>query len=212
MRGGASWLLAGLAADLVQGISVDLSSASSIKAASKIIANDMLSFYTGNQPGDTPGNLPMPYYWWEAGAMFMHLVDYYYCKWHNTRRLSISAKLTRRANAADTGDTTYNKETTQAICWQAGTDGEFMPQNQTRDEGNDDQAFWAFAAMSAAENKYPPPQPGYPSWTAMAQAVFNLQAGRWDGENCGGGLRWQITPLNSGYDYKNMAAVSLEIT
>ena len=82
-----------------------------------------------------------------------------------------------------------------------------MPLNQTKDEGNDDQVFWAFAAMSAAELKFPPPQSGYPSYAAMAQAVFNLQAERWDPENCGGGLRWQIVQFNAGYDYKNVASV-----
>lgn len=94
----------------------------------------------------------------------------------------------------------------QAICWQAGTSGEFMPQNQTKDEGNDDQVFWAFAAMTAAELKFPQPQPDYPSWTAMGQAVFQLQTERWDPDNCGGGLRWQINSLNAGYDYKNIAS------
>lgn len=84
-----------------------------------------------------------------------------------------------------------------------------MPINQTRDEGNDDQVFWAFAAMAAAELKFPPPTPGYPSWAAIGQAVFNLQAARWDPEVCGGGLRWQITPINPGWDYKNIAAVSI---
>lgn len=92
------------------------------------------------------------------------------------------------------------------MTWQAGTDGTFMPTNQTRDEGNDDQVFWAFAAMDAAELKYPPPTGDYPSWAAMGQAVFNLQTTRWDAEHCGGGLRWQINPLNSGYDYKNVAS------
>ena len=51
----------------------------SIKSAAKTIAEDMLSYYTGNQPGDNPGNLPPPYYWWEAGAMFMHMIEYRYC-------------------------------------------------------------------------------------------------------------------------------------
>ncbi len=74
-----------------------------------------------------------------------------------------------------------------------------MPPNQTKDEGNDDQVFWAFAAMSAAELKFPPPPEGSASYAAMAQAVFNLQAGRWDPSTCGGGLRWQINPLNRGY-------------
>jgi len=59
--------------------------------------------------------------------------------------------------------------------------------------------FWAFTAMSAAETKFPPPKSGYASWAAVAQSVFNQQAERWDTQNCGGGLRWQINPLNNGY-------------
>ncbi|KAK5163438.1 uncharacterized protein LTR77_010620 [Saxophila tyrrhenica] len=180
-----SWTaLASLAIGGVGAVELDIDSADSIKEASSTIAYDMMSFYTGNNTGDNPGNLPQPYYWWEAGAMFMHMVDYYYY----------------------TGDPTYNPTTIQAITWQAGDTGEFMPQNQTKDEGNDDQVFWAFAAMAAAELEFPPPTQGYPSWTAMAQAVFNLQAERWDPDNCGGGLRWQIQPLNAGYDYKNIAS------
>ena len=74
-----------------------------------------------------------------------------------------------------------------------------MPQNQTLDEGNDDQVFWAFTAMEAAEMKFPDPGSQWPSYTAMGQAVFNLQAARWDPSSCGGGLRWQITSINQGY-------------
>jgi len=70
-------------------------------------------------------------------------------------------------------------------------------------QGNDDQAFWAFAAMSAAEVNFPAPPDKSPSWLALAQAVFNLQVSRWDPQHCGGGLRWQIFPFNNGYDYKN---------
>lgn len=80
---GVSWpLLAALAAGAVSAIDVDITSAASIKDASSTIAYDMLTSYTGNNTGDNPGNLPPPYYWWEAGAMFMHMVDYYYCKNH----------------------------------------------------------------------------------------------------------------------------------
>lgn len=57
--------------------------------------------------------------------------------------------------------------------------------------------------MTAAELKFPDPPSGQPSWLALAQAVFNLQANRWDYGACGGGLRWQIFPFNNGYDYKN---------
>jgi mannan endo-1,6-alpha-mannosidase len=70
-------------------------------------------------------------------------------------------------------------------------------------KGNDDQAFWAFAAMSAAELKFPTPGPKDPSWLSLAQAVFNRQAGRWDNAHCGGGLRWQFNQFNRGWMNKN---------
>lgn len=78
-----------------------------------------------------------------------------------------------------------------------------MPANVTTEEGNDDQAFWAFSAMSAAELNFPNPPKGNPSWLALAQTVFNKQAGRWDMSYCYGGLRWQILFTTPGYDYKN---------
>jgi len=34
----------------------------------------MMKYYTGNHTGDVPGNLPDPYYWWEAGAFFGAMV------------------------------------------------------------------------------------------------------------------------------------------
>jgi predicted alpha-1,6-mannanase (GH76 family) len=70
-------------------------------------------------------------------------------------------------------------------------------------QGNDDQAFWAFAAMSAAEMKFPSPGPNQPSWLSLAQAVFNRQANRWDDKHCSGGLRWQFNWLNPGWMNKN---------
>ena len=141
----------------------------------------MMKYYTGNETGGIPGNLPAPYYWWEAGAMFGTLIDYWYY----------------------TGDPTYNAVTTQALQFQVGPDNDYMTPNQTKTEGNDDQGFWGLAAMSAAEAKFPDPPTDQPGWLALAQAVFNSQAMRWDTTTCGGGLRWQIFAFNNGYDYKN---------
>jgi len=59
--------LAGQGADAA--ITLDVTSDTSIKKAAATVAYDMMSYYTGNHTGDTPGNLPSPYYWWEAGAM-----------------------------------------------------------------------------------------------------------------------------------------------
>lgn len=145
------------------------------------MAHDLVTFYTGNNSGDVPGNLPDPYYWWEAGAFFGSLVNYW----------------------AFTGDSTYNKITVQALEHQAGTKGDFMPLNQTYTEGNDDQSFWALSAMMAAERNFTNPSSSVPGWLAMVQAVFNEQAHRWDKANCDGGLRWQIYTWNAGYGYKN---------
>lgn len=102
-----------------------------------------------------------------------------------------------------TGDDTYNNITAQAMQHQIGDYNAFMPANQTKTLGNDDQSFWGMAAMSAAENKMPDLGGSNPSWLALAQAVFNTQAARWDTTSCGGGLKWQIFTFNQGYDYRN---------
>ncbi|KAI0128003.1 family 76 glycosyl hydrolase [Xylariales sp. AK1849] len=167
----------------VAAIDIDWTSDSSIKSGASTIAYGLVSFYTGNNTGDTPGNLPDPYYWWEAGAMFGALVDYW----------------------AYTGDSTYNAITLQAMQHQAGDDADYMPENQTRSLGNDDQGFWAMASMTAAEMNFTNPDTDGLQWLALTQAVFNEYVQRWDDaeDTCGGGLRWQIYTFNNGYNYKN---------
>ncbi|KAI1433265.1 glycoside hydrolase family 76 protein [Xylaria sp. CBS 124048] len=170
-----------LASALVHGYVLDVESPDSIRGVAKQLATDLLSMYNGNQPGQIPGLLSPPYYWWEGGALMGALVDYWYY----------------------TGDTTYNNITQQGMLHQAGPYNDFMPPNQTLTEGNDDQGFWGMAAMSAAEYNFQNPPSGQPQWLALAQAVFNTQAARWDTAYCKGGLRWQIFTWNNGFDYKN---------
>ncbi|KAF8852708.1 glycoside hydrolase family 76 protein [Acephala macrosclerotiorum] len=162
-------------------IELNLDDDESIKQAASRAAFDMMQYYTGNETGDVPGNLPDPYYWWECGAMFGSLINYWYY----------------------TSDTTYNSLVTQGMLHQAGISANFMPTNQSKTLGNDDQAFWGMAAMTAAETGFPNPPSPSPGWLALAQAVFNTQKPRWDNSSCGGGLRWQIFPFNVGYNYKN---------
>ena len=102
-----------------------------------------------------------------------------------------------------TKDDTYVELTKQGLLFQVGDNNDYMPKNQTLTEGNDDQGFWGLAVMSAAEYNFPAPKDDEPSWLALAQAVFNTQAPRWDMEYCNGGLRWQIYNWNKGWDYKN---------
>jgi mannan endo-1,6-alpha-mannosidase len=59
-------------------ITLDIKSSNSIKQAASTLAYDMVRYYTGNNTGNVPGNLPDPYYWWEAGAMF---VSRYFISW-----------------------------------------------------------------------------------------------------------------------------------
>lgn len=153
----------------------------SIKAATSQVAYDMMKYYDGNLTGRIPGNLPDPYYWWQCGAMFGSLLDYYFY----------------------TGDGQYNDLVTQGMLHQVGPNNDYMTPNQTKTTGNDDQGFWAMSALSAAEQRFPNPPEDKPQWLALAQAVFNTQALRWDTQFCGGGLRWQVFTFNTGYDYKN---------
>ncbi|CAK1364734.1 Mannan endo-1,6-alpha-mannosidase DCW1 [Cercospora beticola] len=175
-------LAAPLVAQLCHAIDLNLDDPNSIKDAAKIAAQGMMKWYTGNSaPGGIPGLLPGPYYWWEAGAMFGAMIDYWYY----------------------TGDDTWNDITKEALLFQVGPGDSYMPPNQSKSLGNDDQAFWGIAAMTAAEVNFPNPEPDQPQWLALAQAVYNTQLARWDTATCDGGLRWQIFPLNTGYDYKN---------
>ena len=102
-----------------------------------------------------------------------------------------------------TRDDQFNDLVMQAMVHQTGPDLNYMPPNQSSSMGNDDQAFWGMAALTAAETKFPNPPDEKIHWLALAQAVFNGQAHRWDTQTCGGGLRWQVFTFNNGYTYKN---------
>ncbi|RKF79184.1 Mannan endo-1,6-alpha-mannosidase DCW1 [Golovinomyces cichoracearum] len=163
-------------------IDLDTASEGSIKNASSIIAYGLMKYYTGNVTNtlSTIAVLPPPYYWWESGAMWGAMVDYYHY----------------------TNDKSYTEVTGQALLSQAGPNRDLMVPLHVKDEGNDDQAFWGFATMSAAEKNFPNPSKDL-TWIELTQNLWNSQARRWDESTCGGGLRWQIFESNKGYNYKN---------
>ncbi|KAK6077122.1 glycosyl hydrolase family 76 [Seiridium cupressi] len=189
-------LLAGLAAQQAHAaLTVDLSSTGSIKEAASQVAEDLLTFYRGDEPGWVPGILPGPppdgdYYWWQGGAMWGALLDYRH----------------------HTGDKSYDNITTTAMLFQVGDDRDFMPRNWSASMGNDDQAFWALSALVAAETGYTDPPADQPQWLPLAQAVFNEQTHEDRrvpaGSRCEWGLRWQVYPSNNGYDYINSARLA----
>lgn len=127
------------------------------------------------------GDGTKPYYWWESGAVWSAFISY----------------------GQLTGDTSFNSNVSKALWGQIGDFDAFMPANQSKTLGNDDQATWAQAAMTAAEVGLPKAEGMKPDWIDVARNVFTTLVLRWDGKTCGGGLRWQIFSFNNGYDYKN---------
>lgn len=163
-------------------IELDVNSSASILSAAKIIVDDILSLY--HKPSTSPpipGIFPVPTYWWESGLAFDSLINYW----------------------ALSGDESVVNVIQTGVLFQTGPDYNFMPPNQTKSEGNDDQATWALAAMTAAENGFPQAATQNVSWVQLAKNVFDSQVARWDTATCDGGLRWQIFTFNTGYSYKN---------
>lgn len=84
----------------------------SVKAAAKIVVTDMLNYYYNNETGTIYSGIPgylviADYYWWECGAMFGALIDY----WKYT------------------GDTTFNSLAASGLQFQIGPQADFMPPN-----------------------------------------------------------------------------------
>ncbi|KAJ5623862.1 CAZyme family GH76 [Penicillium lagena] len=173
-----SLLLAGLiAVPAALAIDLNIDDPNSLKDVAKQAATDMIAYYNGRASSDIPGKMDDT--WWEGGAMFMTLIQYWY--W--------------------TGDSQFNGIVQDGMYFQKGND-DYFPSNYSQYLGNDDQVFWGLAAMTAAELNFPE-QDSEPSWLALAQGVFNTQVPRWDTSNCRGGMRWQIWPWQDGYTTKN---------
>lgn len=167
-------------------ITLDIDDSVSVNSAAALVAQDLLSFYKGDEAGEVPGILPGPppdgdYYWWNGGFVWGSLLSY------------------RRG----TGNTTHDATITKALLWQVGPDDDYMPPNWTASMGNDDQAMWAMPALLAAEMGYAT-EPDEPPWLTLAENVFTEQTHpgrRVDEGGCKGLLRWQIFQFNNGYDY-----------
>lgn len=166
---------------VVNALDIDFSDTESINAGLGLVAEGLMNYYNGNDSGQTPGMFTHPYYWWQAGAAWNSMLDYWFY----------------------TGDDQYNSIIKSSLLFQVGDNWDYMPSNQTTTEGNDDQGFWGITVMAAAEKNFTNPAEHEPQWLYLAQAVFNTMAARWDTQHCGGGLRWQIFTWNNGYNYKN---------
>ncbi|KAJ5807836.1 hypothetical protein N7474_009105, partial [Penicillium riverlandense] len=164
-------------------IELDIDDEQSIKEAASKATWGAMTYYHGNESGSIPGNIPQK--WYEGGALFLTTINYWYF----------------------TNDSQYNDVTKVGLEFQ-GEPGDFYPTNWTTWIGNDDQLFWSFAAMTAAEMNFP--ETGQYSWLSLAQGVFNAQTAAptpqntgWDPNTCGGGVHWQKYIEKPGYDLKN---------
>ena len=176
-----------ISSGLTTAIELDTTSTQSILSASKTVVTNILSIYNRNGTGpEIPGLLPRPYYFWEAGLMFDSLINYW----------------------SYSNDSNLIPTIQQGMLFQVGPENNYLPPNQTKSLGNDDQAVWGNAAMTAAEVGFPIPSNSDITWQQLATNVFNAIAARWDTETCGGGLRWQIFSFNNGYNYKNSASLA----
>lgn len=105
-----------------------------------------------------------------------------------------------------TNDSTYNDILTTAIAAQAVYPTfDLMVPAHYGSEGNDDQAFWTFTVLSAAERNFPQTSnASVPSYLQIAENAWNSISARWNTSACGGGLLWQIFASNSnGLNYRN---------
>ncbi|KAG9780379.1 glycoside hydrolase family 76 protein, partial [Aureobasidium melanogenum] len=163
-------------------IVLDVDDRQSILAASALAAHGLQQLYNGNRTGGVLGKFPyLPYYWWESGGAWGGMMEY----WHYT------------------GDESYRNVTRQALISQLGPVYDFNVPTEAFDEGNDDQGFWVFAAMSAAEYAFPEPPAPIPSWLTTVENAWQDYVSRWNTTRCNGGLKWQFHPENAGYYYKN---------
>ncbi|CAI6334405.1 unnamed protein product [Periconia digitata] len=150
-------------------------STSSLISTAAQIALSLKSTY----PNPSVALLPHPFWWWESGSSIDALLNY----------------------GIATGDKTYEALAANTLLNQATGTNDFMTADAT---GNDDQAWWALAALTAAEQNVPV-APGAVTFLALAQNVFDEQKARYDGATCGGGLKWKINVGNGldGWHYKS---------
>jgi mannan endo-1,6-alpha-mannosidase len=169
-----------------RGIELNPDNEASLKAATAQYAHTLLTYYKGNVSGlpkEEVGVFPKPpYYWWEAGAAWGGMIEY----------------------TSFTGDASYVELLHQALVGNYGPSNDILIPWKTDQEGNDDQAFWALALMSALEYQFPEPSEAPATYLEVVENCFNNIVPRWDLSSCNGGFKWQIYPENAyGWNYKN---------
>lgn len=153
---------------VAKGIVLDVDDRQSIINATALLAHGVQELYDGNRTGGTPGKWHYPpYYWWESGGAWGGTIQYW----------------------AWTKDESYSQVMMDALVSQLGPDYDFVRAEEAFDTGNDDQAFWVFVAMAAAEYGFPAPPTPAPAWHMIVENAWNDYYSRWNTSFCNGGLK-----------------------
>jgi len=172
-------------ASIAAGIQFNPDDEASIRAVTKQYSHGLMSLYKNNATDTAPQDIgiwPAPHYWWEGGAAWGGMIEY----------------------SMFSGDNSNVKTLQQALTSNYGPANNFILDYRRGQTGNDDQAFWALATMSALEYQFPNPEKAPANYLDVTVNTLNNIMGRWDDSSCGGGLKWQIYPENAyGYNYKN---------
>jgi mannan endo-1,6-alpha-mannosidase len=144
----------------------------------------LASSLTSHFPNPNLALLPEPIWWWQSGSAVDGLLTY----------------------TSTTGDKRYVPMLQDTLLSEGMTTHDFMTVHAT---GNDDQAWWALAALTAAETKLP--AKGDVDWATLARNVFEQQKTRWDTAKCNGGMKWKVLEGDGkdGWHYKSTIANGL---
>jgi mannan endo-1,6-alpha-mannosidase len=147
-------------------------------------AANLASSLTSHFPNPNLALFAEPIWWWQSGSAVDGLLTY----------------------TSTTGDKRYVPMLQDTLLSEGMTTHDFMTVHAT---GNDDQAWWALAALTAAETKLP--AKGDVDWATLARNVFEQQKNRWDTAKCNGGMKWKILEGDGtdGWHYKSTIANGL---
>lgn len=160
----------------IQALDLDVTNRQSILDAASTVAHGVQAIYNGNRTGGVLGKFPyLPYYWWESGGAWGGMMHYW----------------------AFTKDGSYNSVMMDALVSQLGPKYDFDMPVEAFNEGNDDQAFWVFAAMSAAEYNFTSPPAPAPPWVTVVENAWNDWYLRWNTTNCAGGLKCNLSEIET---------------
>jgi mannan endo-1,6-alpha-mannosidase len=110
---------------LASAIDLDPTQPDQVRSAAKNVAEVLISMYSDTQTGTILSGIPglltyPPYYWWEAGAMFGQLIDYWYytgdSQWNDLIREGIVHQMGEGSNYVSRRLLSFRNDFTYELC------------------------------------------------------------------------------------------------